>query len=159
MSLAEAVERGSKESRKERGKRRNQPDIRRVGDGWRKWIGRCGHGVAGGVGATGLAEKYTTAGWRDRRRRCRSPAGQSLGDAGKQARLQDEKRDGLRTMRREEKRRQELVQMQMRGLRRCSERIGARLELAQSRGVDARRGEEQGEINASGRRSSTTSSW
>lgn len=62
MSLAEAVERGSKESRKERRRRRNQPDIRRVGDGWRKWIGRCGHGVAGGVGATGLAEKYTTAG-------------------------------------------------------------------------------------------------
>lgn len=64
-----------------------------------KWIGRCGHGVAGGVGATGLAEKYRTAGGgfagvcadhrQDKSRRA------AASDAGKQAkaagRLREEK--------------------------------------------------------------------
>lgn len=79
---------------KEGGKRRNLPDIRRVDDGWRKWIGRCGHGVAGGVGATGLVEKYRTAGGgiagvsADRRQDKSRRAAAS--DAGKQAMLQAE---------------------------------------------------------------------
>lgn len=101
MSLAEAVERGSKESRKRERKRKKSAGYQASRRQMEKWIGRCGRGVAGGVGATGWAEKYRTAGG--------GIAGVSADrrQDKSRARMQGSKRSRRARRRKEEKRREE----------------------------------------------------